>query len=122
MKIYTGCDIIEVQRIRDAILIPNFILKVYTDKEKKYCESKKGDMKYQHYAARFAAKEAVYKALSEILNDKYQISYKNIEITNLESGRPKVEIIGVDLKKTQIDVSLSHLQEYAMATCVVKVG
>ena len=122
MKIYTGCDIIEVQRIRDAILTPNFTLKVYTDKEKDFCESKKGDMKYQHYAARFAAKEAVYKAISELLDDKYQISYKNIEITNLESGKPRVEIIGLNLKKTEIDVSLSHIKEYAIATCIVKVG
>lgn len=121
MKVYTGCDIIEVQRIKDAILNPNFILKVYTDKEKEYCESKKGDMKYQHYAARFAAKEAVYKAISAILNDKNEISYKNIQITNSTEGRPEVEIIGLDLKKVQIDVSLSHLKEYAIATCTVTI-
>lgn len=120
MEIYTGCDIIEVRRVKDAMLNKNFILKVYTDKEASYCNTKKGDIRYQHYAARFATKEAVYKALPEKIKEKNEISFKNIEITNTETGKPKVEIIGVELKKISIDVSLSHVKEYAIATCVVK--
>ena len=59
MKISCGTDIIEIERIKESIenLGENFLKKIYTENEIKYCESKK-NMKYQHYAARFAAKEA----------------------------------------------------------------
>ena len=65
MKIKSGVDIIEVSRIQKSIesLGDKFLNKVYTKKEINYCEST-NKMKYQHYAARFAAKEAVFKAIS----------------------------------------------------------
>ena len=70
MNIQCGTDIIEIDRIREAIetMGNRFLDRVYTPKEIAYCESKK-TQKYQHYAARFAAKEAVFKAISEDLND-----------------------------------------------------
>ena len=77
-------------------------------------------MKYQHFAARFAAKEAVYKAISELLNDKFEISWKNVQIVNIESGKPIVEFIDVSFDKIKnIDISLSHIKEYAIANCMV---
>lgn len=121
MKTYVGTDIIEVERIKNALDNPNFLLKVYTDNEINYCEGKNENIKYQHYAARFAAKEAVFKAISNKLDNKYEIGWKNIEILNEESGRPKVNIIGIDLKKIEIDVSISHIKEYATATAIVTV-
>ena len=68
MKIKTGVDIIEINRIKQSIEETNgkFCDRVYTQKEIEYCESKKLQ-KYQHYAARFAAKEAVLKAISQLL-------------------------------------------------------
>ena len=76
-------------------------------------------MRYEHYAARFAGKEATFKAISKYLDDKYSVSWKNIEILNDKQGRPYVNLIGVDLKKADIDISLSHLKEYAVANVSV---
>ena len=66
MKILTGTDIIEINRVKDIIesLGDSFKNKIYTEKEIEYCESKK-NVKFQHYAGRFAAKEAIFKAVSE---------------------------------------------------------
>ena len=71
MKIRCGTDIIEISRIRKSIdeLGETFKNKVFTQKEIEYCESK-GKQKYQHYAARFAAKEAAFKAITKMLDDK----------------------------------------------------
>ena len=75
MKITCGTDIIEIERVKESIenLGEKFLERVYTKKEIEYCESKK-KQKYQHYAARFAAKEALFKAISWKLEDKYEIS------------------------------------------------
>ena len=64
MKISCGTDIIEIKRIKESIedLGIKFLERVYTEKEIEYCESKK-NQKYQHNAARFAAKEDVFKAI-----------------------------------------------------------
>ena len=92
-----------------------FIERVYTPKEIAYCESKKMQ-KYQHYAAIFAAKEAAFKAISEQLEDKYSISWQDIEVINDEQGRPSLNLIGIDLKNIEdIDLSISHCKEYAVA-------
>ena len=123
MKIYCGTDIIEVARIKETInnLKEQFISRIYTDNEIAYCESK-SNMKYQHYAARFAAKEAVFKAISPMLKDKYGITWTDIEILNDETKRPFVKIIEEKIDGIeQIDISLSHLKEYAIANCIVTV-
>ena len=100
----------------------NFLNRVYTENEIQYCESKKKN-KYQSYAARFAVKEATFKAVSTLIKDKYSISWKNIETTNDENGRPSVKFISLtkevekELAKIEsIDVSISHLEKYAVAT------
>ena len=118
MKITCGTDIIEIARIRQSIekIGENFLNRVYTFNEIEYCESKK-KQKYQHYAARFAAKEAVFKAISKDLEDKYKINWKDIEIINNSQGRPAVFIHGVEQKN--IDISISHCKEYAVATVVM---
>lgn len=121
MEIKCGIDIIEVERIKESIetLGDNFLNKIYTKGEIEYCNSK-NTMKYQHFAARFAAKEAIFKAISSILENKFEISWKNVEILVDENGRPKVYFIGVEFPKIQsIDISLSHLKEYAIANCTV---
>ena len=117
MKIKSGVDIIEVSRIQKSIesLGDKFLNKVYTKKEINYCESK-GKAKFEHYAGRFAVKEAAFKALSEEVEDKYEISWKDIETTNDKNGRPKVEILFLkDSKIENVDVSISHCKDYAVA-------
>ena len=117
MNIYVGNDIIEVDRVKEAMKDPNFKIRFFTDNEIAYCE-KKGRGKYQSYAARFAAKEAVFKAISPKIQNKFEISWKNVEILKEEKDRPFVNLIGVNLKKVKIDISISHLEKYAVATAI----
>ena len=124
MKINCGTDIIEVKRVQDAIesLGDKFLKKVFTSKEIEYCNSKK-QMKYQHYAARFAAKEAIFKAISANLKSKYELIWTDAEIINDENGRPKVHFINNAVKEQieAIDISLSHIKDYAIANCVATI-
>lgn len=124
MQIKSGIDIIEVERIKSSIdeMGDNFLNRVYTENEIQYCESKKKN-KYQSYAARFAVKEAAFKAISTLIKDKYSISWKNVETINNETGKPSIKFISLtkevekELAKIEsIDVSISHLEEYAVAT------
>ena len=120
MKIRTGIDIIEINRIKQSIEETDglFCERVYTQKEIEYCESKK-IQKYQHYAARFAAKEAVFKAISQLLESKYDIGWKDIEILNDQSGRPCVNLLKQGLDIGEIDISISHCKTYAVASVIV---
>jgi len=122
MKITTGVDIIEVDRIKKAVedLSDSFLNRVYTTKELEYCQ-KSNKMKYQHLATRFAGKEAVFKALSGYI-DRSKLMWQDIEVENDENGRPKINMD--KLKKCglenleSIDISLSHIKEYAIANVV----
>ena len=122
MHIFCGTDIIEIDRIRDSIenLGDSFKNRIYTKKEIEYCESK-NKMKYQHYAARFAGKEAIFKAISNLLVDKFELSWQNAEILNDESGKPYIHFINTKIieKIQDIDISISHCKEYAIANVVI---
>lgn len=127
MKIKTGVDIIEVSRIQESIdeMGEKFTDKIFTKKEIEYCDNKK-IVKYQHYAARFAAKEATFKAISTLLKDKYSISWKNVQTVNDENGKPNLEFVSLskevekELNKiVSVDVSLTHLKEYAVASVTI---
>lgn len=121
MKVKCGVDIIEISRIKESIenIGESFLNRVYTKKEIEYCESR-GKSKYEHYAARFAVKEAVFKALSEMAEDKYSITWKDIETINDEQGRPKADVLFIKEGKIEnIDISISHCKEYAIANVVV---
>ena len=121
MKIKCGTDIIEISRIKKSIedLGDIFINKIFTEDEIAYCESKK-KQKYQHYAARFAAKEAMFKAISESLNDKYELCWKNYEVVCDEDGKPHINILGINTNNIEsMDISLSHCKEYATANVVI---
>ena len=123
MKIYIGTDIIEIERVKNSIesIGKKFIEEIYTQKEIEYCESKKAQ-KYQHYAARFAAKEAVFKAISFNLSNKYDIGWKDIEILNDDAGRPYVNILKTDIRIGDIDISISHCKEYAVSSVIFTMG
>ena len=117
MKITCGTDIIEIERIKNAIekIGDKFLNTVFTEKEIEYCEARK-NQKYQHYAARFAAKEAIFKAISD--NTKSRCDWKSFEIEKKENGRPKINIV-VDIENlSSIDLSISHCKQYATANVV----
>lgn len=121
MKISCGVDIIEIDRVKESIeqLGDKFLNRVFTDKEIEYCESRK-NQKYQHYAARFAAKEAAFKAVSGQIYDKYNVCWKDFEVTNDEQGRPSIKLVGIDEKSIEnIDISISHCKKYAVANVTV---
>lgn len=105
-----GVDIIEVDRIKNAILRNDlFKKKVFTEIEISYCERLKN--KYESYAARFAAKEAYIKAISE------NVDFLDLEVINDEKGKPSLYY-----KKNKIngDLSLSHIKEYAIASVIIE--
>lgn len=122
MNIACGTDIIEIDRIKDSIessIGKKFIERVYTECEMQYCESKK-NVKYQHYAGRFAAKEAIFKAISKKIDNKFNIEWKQIEIKNDELGRPYAIIEHEVFSKIEsIDISISHCKKYATANAIV---
>ena len=121
MQIACGTDIIEIERIKKSIERngDRFFNQIYTTNEIEYCESR-GNAKFQHFAARFAAKEAIFKALTSIVEDKFSISWKNLEIINDENGRPHINFLGVHFSEIQsIDISISHCKEYAVASVVM---
>jgi len=118
MVIGIGIDIIEINRIKQNVekYGEKFLAKVYTPTEIEYCQSKAS--KYQHFAARFAAKEAVYKALATGWQE--ELSWQDIEISNKPTGMP-VAILKGKLKaflsdNKDLKISISHSENYV--TCV----
>lgn len=116
-----GTDIVNIDRVRKSIeeLGDNFKKRVYTDEEINYCESRRM-CKYESYAARFAAKEAVYKAISP--TKEQEGVFTEVEVLNEENGKPYVVLHG-ELKKIvgdrKIDISLSHEKEFAIAMAII---
>src|SRR5436309_13671705 len=88
MIISIGIDIIEVRRVRETIeRTPRFAERVFTAAERAYCESR-GAVAAQHYAARFAAKEAALKALQTGWSGG--INWQDVEVTTKDSGAPVI--------------------------------
>ncbi|MCX4302962.1 MAG: holo-ACP synthase [Clostridia bacterium] len=117
MKISCGTDIIEIDRVKSSIesIGERFLNTIYTKKEIEYCESRKAQ-KYQHYAARFAAKEAIFKALSTRIGSQY--TWKDFEVLNDENGKPKVFLSTEISNLEDIDISISHCKTYAVANVI----
>lgn len=118
MKISCGTDIIEIERIRKAIesLGDKFLETIFTKQEIEYCEARKMQ-KYQCYAARFAAKEAAFKALSGKINVG-ECDWKTFEVIKTESGKPEINVNCLVKDLESIDISISHCKEYAVANVV----
>jgi len=115
-----GVDIEEVERFQKLIRDKRFLKRVFTDEEIAYCFSKRN--KAQHFAVRFAAKEAIWKALSEtISNLKKNLAHRDIGLKNNARGKPEV-ILPRALARwsNKICVSLSHTTSYALAAAFVK--
>jgi holo-[acyl-carrier protein] synthase len=124
MIVAIGIDIIEVARIREVLLrTPRFRERVFTAAEREYCDSR-GAVAAQHYAARFAAKEAALKALQT--GWRGGIGWHDVEITSLDSGAP-VLIFNGEVKRlmegsgaTAAHLSMSHTSEHAIAQVVLE--
>lgn len=109
MKI--GIDIEEVSRFSKLVKDKSFLKRVFSREEIEYCLSKKHSAA-QHFAVRFAAKEAVWKAVNHLKN----IVITDIFIKNENSGKPQVFI--KNKKASFIDVSLSHTAKIVVAVAV----
>jgi len=118
-----GTDIVEIYRIKDAIEKngDTFLNKVYTKNEIEYCESHNSN-KYQHYATRFATKEAVSKALGTGFVGEF--SWTEIEVKNDDLGKPNIVLTGKALElfdkinMKELSVSISHCKEYAISVVI----
>ena len=124
MIVSIGIDIIEVARIREVLLrTPRFLERVYMDRERAYCESR-GVVAAQHYAVRFAAKEAALKALQT--GWRGGISWQDVEISSRESGAPYLIFTGQVLEvfnkfgATQTHLSMSHTTQHAIAQVILE--
>ena len=123
MIVGTGIDIVEVFRVKEAIdkWGENFLAKVFTKSEIEYSNSRR--FSYQHFAARFAVKEAVIKAFGE--PSKFPIKLPDIEVMNDKEGKPVVKfhndaLVAKKLKKVKdIVVSMSHSKDYAVAHAIL---
>jgi holo-[acyl-carrier protein] synthase len=120
-----GIDIVEVSRIEHmAEEHEQFLARVYTEQEISYCSRKKN--KHQHFAARFAAKESVLKALG--VGWGRDIKWTDIEVVNDPNGRPRINAYGgvkrlMEQKGVdEILVSLSHISHYAVASAQLVKG
>lgn len=121
MVLGVGVDIIEISRIKESVdkFKDRFLNKIFTFKELEYCLSKAN--KYQHLAARFAAKEAVAKALATGWNKEF--GWKNIEIFNEPNGMPYVNLYG-KLKEflsdsKELKISMSHSENYVVCVAII---
>ena len=124
MIIGIGTDIIEISRLKDSIVKygRHFLDHIYTAEEQAAAESKGEAGRFAFYAGRWAAKEAVSKALGTGFTAECQ--WTGIRILNDEAGRPFVELTGVTAETAaqrgirQMHVSISHERAYACAFAV----
>ena len=118
-----GVDIVEISRIKNAVLRwkESFLKRIFTDNEINYSKTRK--FSYQHLAARFAAKEAVLKAIGD--SSIHRIEWHEVEVLNDEFGKPMIRLSG-EAKKTKerrnisdIIISMSHTRTYAVANAIL---
>jgi len=122
MIVGLGTDIIEVVRIGEMIERHGelFLQRVFTEQEIRYCQQRKHAI--QHYAGRWAAKEAVMKTFGTGFTKG--VGWRDIEVSSLKSGQPVIELSG-GAKETakvlgidEVLISISHCRAYATATAV----
>jgi holo-[acyl-carrier protein] synthase len=127
MIIGTGVDLAEVDRIRAALEDPRigrrFRDRVFTEKEIAYCEKKRRG-KYESYAGRFAAKEAVMKALGRGWGAK--VRWLDIEVVRARSGKPDIALhdktakLADELRIRRWALSITHTKEYGLAYVIAQ--
>lgn len=126
MVVGVGVDMVEVARIQRALEEPKtgrrFRERVYTEKEIQYCERRQ--RKYESYAGRFAAKEAVMKALGRGWGSK--VGWLDIEILPAPGGKPEIYLhdktssFAQKLGIQRFSLSITHTEQYAMAYVIAQ--
>ncbi|MBN2282438.1 MAG: holo-ACP synthase [Deltaproteobacteria bacterium] len=119
-----GIDLVEIERIKRIISKWNgrFLRRIFTESEIAYCESNREPSR--HYAARFAAKEALFKSLGAGIGG--EMRFTDVEVRNEGTGRPELELHGTvrDRMKaagfTAVHVSLSHTDMNAVAVVALE--
>ncbi|HXV49746.1 MAG TPA: holo-ACP synthase [Candidatus Binatia bacterium] len=127
MIISTGVDLAEVVRIRGALEDPKigrrFRDRVFTDTEIAYCERKQRG-KFESYAGRFAAKEAVMKALGRGWGAK--VSWRDIEVARARSGKPDIVLhdktakFAAELGIRRWSLSITHTEQHGLAFVIAQ--
>jgi holo-[acyl-carrier protein] synthase len=127
MVVSVGVDIVEVERIRRALEDPRigrrFRDRVFTEKEVQYCEKKRRGS-YESYAGRFAAKEAVMKALGTGWGAK--VRWLDIEVARARSGKPEIVLhdktaeLAQQLGIRRWSLSISHTSHHGLAYVVAQ--
>ena len=118
----TGIDIVEIARMKQALQNERFVQRIFTSKECAYCDSRR-QLAVSSYAVRFAAKEAIVKALGTGMRGG---SWQDIEILPDDSGAPHAKLYGyfaylaTKRKIYNIFISLSHSREYATAQAILE--
>ncbi|MDA3837373.1 MAG: holo-ACP synthase [Candidatus Delongbacteria bacterium] len=119
-----GTDIIQIERVKKSIeTIPGFSEKIFTSHEIEYCNSKKN--KYEHFAARFAAKEAFFKAIGT--GWRGGLAFSEIEVNNDELGKPSFKLYGKSKEFsesnnfTNVHLSITHIKELAQAFVIIEI-
>jgi len=117
MIIGIGNDIIEIERIKGVIERhgQRFLDRLFTKKEQIYCQKAKEP--YRHYAGRFAAKEAIAKAIGTGFGP--DLSWTEIEILNDPSGKPTARVKN-NKSQGHVLISISHCKHYATAFCIIE--
>lgn len=118
-----GADIVEVERIRGVLERQGerFLSRVFTDEERRYCDSMK--FPHKHYAARFAAKEAVSKAFTTGIGA--ELGWKSISVFHGERHEPKVRLdekglaLLAHVGASHVNLTLSHTDGIAMAVAAL---
>ncbi|MGH9789013.1 MAG: holo-ACP synthase [Candidatus Acidiferrales bacterium] len=122
MIVGTGIDIAEPARVKAAVerYGQRFLKRIFTEGEIGYCERKRN--KYERYAARFAAKEAAFKALG--IGWRRGIRWVDVEVTNLPSGQPTLKLAGraqefaERLGVRHVSLSLTHTDQFTFAQVI----
>lgn len=117
-----GIDIIEISRVAQTVdrWGDRFLRRIYTEGELAYCRGRASQL-----ASRFAAKEAMMKALG---TGRYGVNWRDIEVVRRRGGRPVIQLQGRALKVAErlavsdVALSLSHSRDYAVASIVVELG
>jgi holo-[acyl-carrier protein] synthase len=116
-----GVDVVDVKRMKIALDTwgPGLIKKMFTDTEVAYCKATKRP--HEHFAARFAAKEAVSKAMETGWSGKFR--WRDVEVINDPSGAPKVilhDYVAGQLAQCRVHVSLSHTENTVVAFAIIE--
>ena len=123
MQIRQGIDIVSVERLGKTMKRhgERFLNRIFTKEERAYCDSKR--YKFEHYAARFAAKEAMMKAME--IRRKNRFRFREIEVRRRPTGKPEIAISPESRSRfglpsnVQIELSMAHERQYAVSFVVL---